>query len=69
MFFFLPLYPYTQSTHTHAHIHRQTPTFSHMVKEFVLHSAGSYEKVPAKGHGIMKVIFKRITLAALCRLA
>lgn len=40
-----------------------------MVKEFVLHSAGSYEKVPEKGHGIMKVIFKRITLAALCRLA
>lgn len=64
----LPIYS-VHSQHTpHAHIHRQTPTFPHMVKECVLHSAGSYEQVPEKC-GIMKVIFKRITLAALCRLA
>lgn len=51
------------------HTSQADTPFSHMVKEFVLHSAGSCEEVPEKGHGIMKVIFKRITPAALCRLA
>ena len=70
--FFLPLYPYAylHSQHTHPCTHPQADTpFSHMVKEFVLHFAGSCEEVPEKGHGIMKVIFKRITPAALCGLA
>ena len=62
---------FTHLHHTHPHIHAHTiyPHTHTPAEEFALYSVSSCGKVPEKGQGIMKAVFKRIILASLCRLA